>query len=702
MRHNSSPRPLRRFFLYLILSRVVLPLMAVGLAATVGVGYLGRQNLLNQQSQVTQNVAQFIGQHIVHGGSILNSVARLAEKVGADKLNVFMENTWEAYGYFDTLYFLDKDNRINLIVPPDPDYSGLDMSNLPDFQRNREQRDFHISRPFISIRTGEPTVSLVRTLSNGGTIVGELNLGMFQHGIERISENSINDFVFITDQSGTLLAHPDADRVRQQTNLSNLGIFASLQAGKNSAFYPDGDQNMIGTASREQRTGWVVIDQIPLTTFLASFAWIFLMIFAASLIIWMALAWSLRKHIQRYVIAPLEQLSHSANALALGDFTHVEALPAIPAAFAELHKLAADFQTMSTTLQIRETDLQNARDELEARVEERTEELTIANRTLTATGENLQHSNQELQKEIAERKRVEAQLAQKIVEIETAHEALKNAQSQILQQEKMASIGQLAAGVAHEINNPIGFVNSNLGTLKDYVTNMLTLIDAYSSPQPGEADAVENRHERIDRIKQEIDFDFLRDDIGKLIVESIDGAIRVKRIVQDLRDFSRPGCAEWLLANLHEGLDSTLNILANELKYKADVIREYGPLPPVECIPSQINQVFMNILINAGHAINDRGQITIRSGSTAEEAWISIADTGKGIDPAHLDRIFDPFFTTKPVGMGTGLGLSVSHGIIKNHGGKIEVQSRIGQGTTFTVRLPLRQRHTAAENAEPA
>ena len=687
--------PLRQVFLNLILLRVFLPLIVVGVTAVAGVGYLGVQNLLNQQNQVVQSVAQIVDQHLDHGGKILDAVARLAKTTSAENLSAFMKSTWESYGYFETLYCLDKNNRITFIMPSEQNYSGLDMSNLPDFQKVREQQGssqtFSISRPFISVRTGDPTVYLVRALSHGGTVVGELNLGLLQKEIERISKSTGKDFVFITDQSGTLLAHPNSAQVKQQTNLSNLGIIHGAQNGKQEHFYTYGTSQVLGSAARVEKTGWVVVDQIPLAIFLSSYAWIFVLIFGASLLIWIALAWNLRKRIRRFVIAPLEQLSLSANALTQGDFTQVKTLAAIPTFFSELHKLASDFQTMSTILHARETDLQNAHDELEAKVKDRTEELSVINDNLLAPSEELQQSNLELQNEIAERRRAEEQLAQTIVEIENAHKELKSAQSQIIQQEKLASIGQLAAGVAHEINNPIGFVNSNLGTLKTYVLDLLHLIDAFADNDHDAPEDAEKQKKRIAQVKEEIDFEFLREDIPKLIAESADGTARVKRIVQDLRDFSRTGSAEWELADLHEGLDSTLNILNNEFKYKTVVLREYGSLPRVECILSQINQVFMNIVINATQAIPDHGQITIRSGSSKDEVWISISDNGKGISPENIAKIFDPFFTTKPVGMGAGLGLSVSHGIIKNHGGRIEVRSEMGQGTTFTIYLPIQQ-----------
>ena len=310
-----------------------------------------------------------------------------------------------------------------------------------------------------------------------------------------------------------------------------------------------------------------------------------------------------------------------------------------------------------TARTLAETALRDSRDRLEEGVRERTAELQAANASLEAE------------------KRHQQELIKK----------LEEAQSQLLQSEKMASMGQLAAGVAHEINNPVGFVNSNLGTLQRYVNDLLRILDAY---EKAEISLAENVLEEIRQLKQEIDTTYLRGDISDLLTESLDGLQRVKRIVQDLKDFSHVDRAELEWADLEKGLDSTLNVVWNELKYKAKVIKEYAHPPAIECLPSQLNQVFMNLLVNAAHAIRTTGEITIRTGFDQQNVWVEVEDTGQGIPAENLPRIFEPFFTTKPIGKGTGLGLSLSYGIVQKHGGQIEVSSEVGKGTKFKVLIP--------------
>jgi two-component system, NtrC family, sensor kinase len=299
--------------------------------------------------------------------------------------------------------------------------------------------------------------------------------------------------------------------------------------------------------------------------------------------------------------------------------------------------------------------------------------------------------NLQLQQEIAVREQAEQSLSDNYEKLKTSNRRLEEMYQQLVQAEKMASIGQLAAGVAHEINNPIAFISSNLGALRQYVDGLLQLIDIYER-----TDDALNQHPvlqgEIRRAREKLDLAFVRADLASLLEESIGGVQRVRSIVQDLRDFSHVGESEWQMVSVHTGIDSTLNIIAGEIREKAQVAKEYGLVPDIECIPAQLNQVFLNLLLNAVQSIDRDGLITVRTGQEGDSIWVEIADNGCGIPRNNLARIFDPFFTTKPLGKATGLGLSLSYGIASQHGGRIEVRSEEGEGSVFRVCLPVRRK----------
>ena len=291
------------------------------------------------------------------------------------------------------------------------------------------------------------------------------------------------------------------------------------------------------------------------------------------------------------------------------------------------------------------------------------------------------------------------QLQARINELDAMNHRLEEAQNQLLQQDKMASIGQLAAGVAHEINNPVAFVGSNLNTLRQYVTGLLGLSEACDAvlAAPGDPTVVS----ALERKRDDIEIDFLREDLPVLLDECADGLGRVKKIVQDLKDFSRVDHSDWAQTDLNVGLESTLNVVRHVVKYKADVVRKLSPLPPVTCLAAQLNQVFMNLIVNAAQAIADKGTITLLSGVEQDWVWVQVEDTGCGMSAEVQRRIFEPFFTTKDVGKGTGLGMSLSFSIVQKHGGAIQVHSVEGQGTAMRVWLPVAGPRSLAKDAKP-
>ncbi len=270
----------------------------------------------------------------------------------------------------------------------------------------------------------------------------------------------------------------------------------------------------------------------------------------------------------------------------------------------------------------------------------------------------------------------------------------------LTQSEKLAALGQLSAGVAHEINNPIAYVASNISTLKKYMDIYEQILDAQPQPQPrGTALNSEEFNlalESVLALKLKLQYDYVKGDVHPLMSETLEGLERVQNIIQDLKNFSRTDTQlTWQKANINHGLESTLNIVSHEFKYKAELVLDLCPLPDIECVPSQLNQVFLNLIVNASQSMDEghKGLLTIRTGviDDASLVWVEVQDTGCGIAPENLNKIFDPFYTSKAIGQGTGLGLSVSHGIIQRHGGSITVKSTLGQGTRFKVVLPVVQ-----------
>lgn len=337
----------------------------------------------------------------------------------------------------------------------------------------------------------------------------------------------------------------------------------------------------------------------------------------------------------KFIINPLLGVVSGTKALADGDFSR--RLKETP--YSEINKLVDTFNGMAKNLDALYTDLDN-------KVKERTAEL------------------------------------------ENANNELKNAQAMIVHSEKMRSLGQLVAGITHEINNPINFIHGNLIHLKNYSIALIEIINLYES---FENDLSEDKRQELQIIKEKLEIDFLKKDLPLLINSCYEGTERTKNIILDLKNFSRLEEIVINSINLSKEIDTTLNILHNKIKDRIEIIKEYDEnIPPIEGYGGQLNQVFMNILDNACYAIKEKGTIWIRLRKTENDVIIEFEDSGCGMNQEQMRKIFEPFFTTKPVGSGTGLGMSISYKVIQQHNGFISVDSVEGKGTKFLIRLPVR------------
>ena len=286
---------------------------------------------------------------------------------------------------------------------------------------------------------------------------------------------------------------------------------------------------------------------------------------------------------------------------------------------------------------------------------------------------------------------LEMKVEERTVELENAYKELQNAQAMMVHSEKMKSLGELVAGITHEINNPVNFIYGNLFHLQNYSKSLTDLIDEISATTDNASAEIKNH---INELKTKYEYDFIKEDLPELIKSCKEGTERTQNIIIDLKNFSRKGENTVSSVNLPREIDTTLNILHNKIKNRIEVHKDYDPdLPDIDCLGGQINQVFMNILDNAAYAIKDTGNIYITIRHDKKYVIIDIEDDGCGMDKETTEKIFDPFFTTKPVGEGTGLGMSISYKVIKNHNGEIKVSSEKDKGTKFTIKLPIENKN---------
>ncbi|MBZ5499288.1 MAG: HAMP domain-containing protein [Acidobacteriia bacterium] len=437
-------------------------------------------------------------------------------------------------------------------------------------------------------------------------------------------------------------------RIIQDHGLKNLHDAIVLQERTFAYEFPAGNKKESGIAPiADTSLGWIVgvgVDETDIFRPIKNLSWWL----AGATLLLTILVVIFTFLVAQGITVPLKNLIHTAQTIAQGNLAQRVLIRSSD----EVGILGATFNDMAGALEARENQLQELNRNLEDMVRQRTREL------------------------------------------ESSHEALKkayldlqNTQEQLVHTEKMASLGQLVAGIAHEIKNPLNFIYGNTSFLSDYTRKLQALLEAYDGmPSLSPEDRA-----RITGIKESINYNFIREDLPTLIDNFTEGASRINNIVSDLRTFSRMDSYTMSEIDVHASIEISLNLLRNQYKERVEIHREYGEIPKVQGYSGKLSQVFMNLLSNAFHAIGDKGDVWIRTRAADGVVQVEIQDNGHGIPRENLKRIFEPFFTTKAVGQGTGLGLSISYGIVEQHHGRIFVANAPGGGSIFTVRLPIFQ-----------
>ncbi len=712
----------------LVLLRLFLPLVALSVIAIGGVGYSGGQTLESQQHQRAQFTARIVDHFLDQAARTLDAVARVAEVSPPEDLATFMQGTWEAYGYFDTLYYLDAGSKITLLSPSDPRYLGLDMSSLSYFQQTGEKQNLIISRPFVSVRTGNPTVYLVRQLDRGGQMVGELSLGSLQDEITYSRDAPDQDVTFIMDQSGMLLAHPSFNLVKQRTNQSYLEIFHRGQDGDTTLVYEYAGTMVLGSAIQVERAGWVVVDQVPLSVSITPYVWALGLTLLTSLVIWLVLTWGLRKQLQQHVAIPLVQFSQGIGALANGDFSRGKALAAIPSAFAELIALAADFQQMSDALQARQIALQESEERFRVVFERSTigKSLTTPDGKLLkinhAFGDMLGYSIGELQ---------DLNFAAL-----THPDDFKESQESILcLLTNEQNSYRFQKRYIHK-NGTIVWTDVSTTLLKDEKGTPLYFITSISDiTERKQAEAeirklnqeleqrVINRTAQLEAANKELEafaysvshdlraplrhidgylellqkrIDGTLDERSRHYMETIsDSARHMGQLIDDLLAFSRMGRQE--MSKTQVDLVALVRDIIQELAPEAqgrNIHWNVAVLPTVSGDRAMLRLVLVNLLSNALKFTQPRQEAEIEVGCILDldaEVEIFVRDNGVGFEMDYADKLFGVFqrLHRQEEFEGTGIGLANVRRIINRHGGRVWAEGKVDQGATFYFSLPL-------------
>lgn len=724
MLNQGNPIALDKMMLRMMILRLLLPLFLLGLLSIGLIGYLGERSLEVQQIQRAEFVARIVNHYLDQSNRILDAIARASQNSTPKELSIFMQSTWEAYGYFDTIYYLTKDNRIRQLVPPNPRYLGLDMSNLPYIRGNIDKTKPEISHTFISLRTGSPTVYIIRPLPDGGHVVGELSLKSLQDEIELNKSAARAEAVFIMDSSGTLIAHPSESLVREQANLGHLEIFKKGIRHATSSVYNYMGMGILGGAVPVKQAHWVVVAQTPLLMVLGPYIWTLGAIFLASLIVWLALVWNLRKQLRFHVVNPLVQLSLGTTAIAVGDYSQVSVLAAMPIAFAELSRLATDFLKMRDALEARQIALQESENRYRSLFDRvptglfrsapsgQLEDVNPAFINMLGYPDRdkmLSVNDADLYLITGDRDRWHNLVEQTGL--------VRDFETRMYRYDKEIIWVRINSRVATGGNDEVLFYEGSIEDITDRkraekeVRELNRSLERRVEDRTAalknankelEAFAYSVAHDlraplrRIDGLSLAISEDYSDrlDNLGidylnrirvsaQRMGQLIDDLLhlsKIARIEMQIEDVSISKLSTFILSSLHdrEPERKVSPIIQTDIDAKAD--------------PNLMRIVLENLLENAWKFTSEKEEAEIEVGTifVEGEKVYYVRDNGAGFDMQYAKKLFEPFQRLHPEAAfpGNGIGLAIAQRIIARHGGRIWAEAEVDKGATFYFTLP--------------
>lgn len=621
----------------LIFVRLLLPIIILNIGVIMLSANKNFDLIEFNQKQNAEQIVQNIDLYLEQSAKMLDSVVIASQDSNDKESFVFMKSTWEAYGYFDTIYKLDKDSKIDEIVPFDSKYLGVDLSNFDNFE-DTIIYNFKISKPFISLRTGEPTIYLMKKMNNSKYIVGELNLEKLQDEVVKKLNENLQDEIFILDKSGTLIAHPNDNLVRQQVNQSDIEILSNKENINHSLIYDYDGHKVMGRLYISEISGWQVITQTNINIILKPYIMGLIYTTLIFLIFWLFLIISIKESLNNNVIEPLKILSEGVSILAQGDFNGISHINSMEKTFEELEFLIRDVSYMGNELLI-------SNQELEEKVNDRTMELNAMNEELMAINEELN---------------------------DTLYE-LKLTQEHLIESERIAALGSLVAGISHEVNTPVGVSL----TAASYLSEITEKI--FKSMQSSKLTKKE-LVEYMDTVKETTEILNVNLERAAKLIQSFKN-IAVDSSTDEVKEIYIKEYINTIILSLkHEFKDKNITfevICEDDLK----MVTYTGEFSQI------ITNLIMNSLIH-GFKNRHRGSIMISVSNYKDFIKINFKDDGIGISKDILSEIFNPFFTTNRAGGSTGLGLSIVYNILKGKlEGDIENTKDISEGVEFVVKI---------------